>query len=91
MRLEVGPRSLFPQTGLRLTGRGRYPSMAQAGGTEPARLPQALANVAQWGGKKYRHNALCPHPDGWGGQRPQTVSGMNHLKIHFKQGTLIAI
>ncbi|MGH8716361.1 MAG: DHHA1 domain-containing protein, partial [Burkholderiales bacterium] len=32
-------------------GGGRA-DMAQAGGTEPARLPQALANVAQWVGQK---------------------------------------
>ena len=48
MKSDIGPRRPLPQTGLRLTSRGRHRSMAQAGGTEPAKLPAALESVRAW-------------------------------------------
>jgi alanyl-tRNA synthetase len=48
MKSDIGPRRPLPQTGLRLTSRGRRPSMAQAGGTDPEKLPEALASVRAW-------------------------------------------
>ena len=48
MNSDVGPCRPLPQTGLRLTIRGRHPSMAQAGGTTPEKLPEALASVRGW-------------------------------------------
>jgi hypothetical protein len=48
MKNDVRPYRPLPQTGLRLTSRGRWPSMAQAGGTSPEKLPEALASVRGW-------------------------------------------
>jgi hypothetical protein len=48
MKMDIGPVGPLPQTGLRLTSRGRYPSMAQAGDTNPEKLPEALASVRGW-------------------------------------------
>lgn len=48
MKSDVRPQRPLPQTGLRLTSRGRYPSTAQAGGTDPSKLPAALESVRPW-------------------------------------------
>jgi hypothetical protein len=37
-----------PAPGLRPPWRDCYPSMAQAGGTQPAHLEAALASVSNW-------------------------------------------
>ena len=48
MRTDVRPRRPFPHSAAarhRVTGA---PDMAQAGGTNPEALPQALASVRGW-------------------------------------------
>jgi alanyl-tRNA synthetase len=48
MRLDVRPRRPLPHSAALRHRVAAAPDMAQAGGTSPEKLPQALASVRGW-------------------------------------------
>jgi len=48
MRTDIRPRRPFPHSAALRHRVTVAPDMAQAGGTDPAKLPAALASVRRW-------------------------------------------